>query len=370
MATKCLFPGAIELLPSSADLTVLNNYTHNLHPWLSDMAQLEQYKNMEAIGKNMANEGLLPELSDTLSEVATHDNHALLSIGGIWPHDLDIGKTPTEYRTPENNYLSNAEIQRGLMLGMMGVYSYGYISQQPFNIRNDIIAIDSLKETNGVSASIRQLDLHTEDASYNLTGAVDITGSVPSDDLDMCPDWLTLSFLRNPDNIPTFVSIPNLDDLDPTIRKYLEMPYYRNLTNPGQGGSANDADCNVSVIYEHKSVKSAFRINTSNIVVAPDAPLKAEFALNAIKEYLYDNACDLPVTPGTTVFVDNRRALHGRRPYSAKNLPKYDGKDRWQQRVVATDDLDRISPFEVTERIVDPLLLIKMAARHRLDIVK
>jgi enduracididine beta-hydroxylase len=39
--------------------------------------------------------------------------------------------------------------------------------------------------------------------------------------------------------------------------------------------------------------------------------------------------------PGDMLFVDNFRAVHGRRPFSAR----FDGRDRWLKRINVTRDL-------------------------------
>ena len=359
-----LWPDVFEIEPIPSELRTLNVLSDELLPIMVNLSQTEQYKKLEKIGAAMSEDNLVPEISDTLMHISSHRNARVIAIRGPEPDDADIGKTPLEYRQPENNKISKTEIRRGLILGIMGVNAYGYTSQQPGNIRNEIIAIDKLKNLNGVSASPKELDLHTEDASYNLIGAQDSSGNILPNNYNASPDWLTLSFLRNPDNIPTFISVPNADNISPETREILSMPYYRNLTNPGQGGTANDADYNSSVIYSIDDSEPYFRINTSNIITIVSAPKKAKEALGEFISHLDDMSFDLPVTPGTIVVIDNLRVMHGRRAYG-KNLPKYDGYDRWQQRIVATDDLDRIKPFEVSERIVDPMELIKLAAVRR-----
>jgi alpha-ketoglutarate-dependent taurine dioxygenase len=54
--------------------------------------------------------------------------------------------------------------------------------------------------------------------------------------------------------------------------------------------------------------------------------------------------------PGDLLFVDNYRAVHGRRPFSAS----YDGADRWLKRVNITRDLrrSRDARISASDRVV------------------
>src|SRR5205814_1248723 len=54
-------------------------------------------------------------------------------------------------------------------------------------------------------------------------------------------------------------------------------------------------------------------------------------AITAIEEQL----ADVVLRPGDLLILDNKRAVHGRRPF----VPRYDGTDRWLKRVNLTADL-------------------------------
>jgi alpha-ketoglutarate-dependent taurine dioxygenase len=54
--------------------------------------------------------------------------------------------------------------------------------------------------------------------------------------------------------------------------------------------------------------------------------------------------------PGDFVFIDNYRAVHGRKPFKAR----YDGNDRWLKRINITRDLrkSRDARLSSTERLI------------------
>jgi len=61
----------------------------------------------------------------------------------------------------------------------------------------------------------------------------------------------------------------------------------------------------------------------------------AQEALDALIEAVDANIWDLTLQPGDFCFMDNFRAVHGRRPFKAR----YDGTDRWLKRINITTDL-------------------------------
>ncbi|MEU7176845.1 MULTISPECIES: TauD/TfdA family dioxygenase [Streptomyces] len=56
---------------------------------------------------------------------------------------------------------------------------------------------------------------------------------------------------------------------------------------------------------------------------------EAKQALERLRVIMMDLSTAVELSPGELVFVDNRVVLHGRAPFT----PRYDGRDRWLQRV-------------------------------------
>jgi L-asparagine oxygenase len=64
---------------------------------------------------------------------------------------------------------------------------------------------------------------------------------------------------------------------------------------------------------------------------------EAAEAMDALSQVLAKAEQDALLAPGEALFVDNYRAVHGRRPFAAR----YDGTDRWLKRISVTRDLRR-----------------------------
>ncbi len=64
---------------------------------------------------------------------------------------------------------------------------------------------------------------------------------------------------------------------------------------------------------------------------------RAQRAFAALVPALDARLVDIVLEPGDICFIDNRRAVHGRRAFKAR----YDGGDRWFKRMNVTRDLRR-----------------------------
>jgi hypothetical protein len=286
-------------------------------------------------------------LAGMLEEFGTHGSWRVVVVHAPPPVTAELIPTPDRYLEPVENGLLKSDIHRGLILGLAEWYGYGYDSQQPGNIHNNVIAI-AKESRQGISANAHlQLGFHTEDASYNLGEGYNVS-----------PDWLTLHFLRNPDRVPSLVSLPDLGELSADARDALEEPFYINRTNPGQGGDANNADRPVSVIYYEAEDGSPWvRLNTEFLeedIKDGDYSAGQRAALAELKALIDGAAVELDNRPGDIVLVDNRRTWHGRKEYGPNQKPRYDGYDRWQRRLVAADSAERIQAHEIDPRIVSP----------------
>jgi len=346
-----------KLVPSSDDLAVLTKTVNELYDHIKDLDQTEAFDKMLEVGKGLREQ--VPELSDILQKIASHKSYRSAVLVLPPPVESELIPTPIAYRTPEENKLLKIGVYRGLVLGLAGWYPYGYTSQQPGNILNDIVAIKEMSGMHGASANaIAELGLHTEDASYNLVDALKPDGSRLDKSFNASPDWLTLHFLRNPDKVPTFVSAPDLTKIDDKTLDLLHQPLFVNLTNPGQGGASNDSGLPVSILYKGDNGDSWIRANTANLIVAKDDNVEAKTAMDKFRGMLADYSVDLPTDPGCIVLIDNRRVLHGRRDYTQSKAPKWDGTDRWQQRVTCADKMEHVKQFLTTPHILDTQKLL------------
>jgi alpha-ketoglutarate-dependent taurine dioxygenase len=70
----------------------------------------------------------------------------------------------------------------------------------------------------------------------------------------------------------------------------------------------------------------------------------AQHALNDLIKLIDESLTDLVLQAGDICFIDNYRAVHGRRPFKAR----YDGTDRWLKRVNIARDLRKSRGLRVS----------------------
>ena len=154
--------------------------------------------------------------------------------------------------------------------------------------------------------------------------------------------------------MPLLLSAPDIFELGSENIKLLSSEFFYNKTNPGQGGIQFDSNKPQPILYGDSDKNPSIRFNMhseySNDTYSPEEISASE----KLRELVLKHKFELVLTSGQLALIDNRRVLHGREKYSKHQMPKWDGKDRWQRRITVAIDKDRIKKFEVRPHIVDP----------------
>jgi Fe(II)/alpha-ketoglutarate-dependent arginine beta-hydroxylase len=164
--------------------------------------------------------------------------------------------------------------------------------------------------------------------------------------------------LRNPDRVATNLAAVNFAALEPAQVRVLFEPRF--TIRPDESHlEKNSAKLKAAAKGADPGLESAFRkINEMNarpekIAVLygdPRSPYvrvdpyfmdeladdaEAQQALDALIRVIDAEVRDLVLEPGDFVFIDNFKAVHGRRAFRAR----YDGNDRWLKRINLARDL-------------------------------
>jgi Fe(II)/alpha-ketoglutarate-dependent arginine beta-hydroxylase len=206
---------------------------------------------------------------------------------------------------------------------------------------HDVLPIKEHEMEQIGTGSMQEITWHNEDAFHPYRG-----------------DYVGLMCLRNPNHVATtFASLDSLD-LDPRVIEVLFEPRF--TIRPDYSHSKENArkpDCASN--DEAVKVEAAFRNiqrmafkrekisvlfgdkKTAYIRIDPffmdslDDDAEAQSALNALIAFVDERLRDIVLEPGDFCFLDNYRAVHGRRSFK----PKYNGSDRWLKRINVTRDL-------------------------------
>ena len=259
-----------------------------------------------------------------------------------------IGATPThwKWRADARNSLHEQIlfVLNGSLLGDL----LGWATQQDGYLVHDVFPIKGHEDEQLGTGSEQTLWWHTEDAFHPYRA-----------------DYIGFFCLRNPDNVATTIGTVDVEKLDPAQVDVLFQPRFtirpdeshqeknesdlRKSNRPG-----NDQD-SIGSAYEKIKKMNTDPEKVSVLFGSPDSPYlrldpyfmdtlnddpEAQKALNALITLIDSSLIDVILQPGDFCFIDNYKAVHGRKPFKAR----YDGNDRWIKRISMTRDLRKSRP--------------------------
>jgi Fe(II)/alpha-ketoglutarate-dependent arginine beta-hydroxylase len=266
----------------------------------------------------------------------TEPDEAMLVISGYPVDDGKIGRTPEHWKLSAEQRVPTLEeeilfVLAGSLLGEC----IGWATQQDGRIVHDVMPVKGMEQEQIGIGSEQTIWWHTEDAFHPLAG-----------------DYIGLMFLRNPDHVPTtFAPVAGLglseEDLDLLFAPHFSIQPDKSHLPESAGDVQEQGDGH---LFDHiEEMRKAppkmailsgdrkspyIRIDPYFMDPAADSP-RALQAFEALVAALDARIGDLSLDPGEICFVDNRKAVHGRRAFKAR----YDGFDRWFKRMNITRDL-------------------------------
>ncbi|QES47490.1 arginine beta-hydroxylase, Fe(II)/alpha-ketoglutarate-dependent [Streptomyces venezuelae] len=259
--------------------------------------------------------------------------HALVLRGNA-VDDAQLGPTPAHWRDALTPGSRPAAFLLALYAGLLGDV-FGWATQQDGRVVTDVLPIQGVEHSLVSSSSRQELGWHTEDA-FSPHRA----------------DYVGLFSLRNPDRVATTLAGAPLDELDePTVdllfqNRFLIRPDDSHLpANNSAAQQQNPEFQEIAKALDHPEAvpiltghRAAPRLRIDGDFSAPvDGDEEARAALEALRERIDAALYEVVLDAGDVAFIDNSRAVHGRRAFQ----PRYDGRDRWLKRINVTRDLHR-----------------------------
>ncbi|MFJ1764721.1 guanitoxin biosynthesis L-enduracididine beta-hydroxylase GntD [Amycolatopsis sp. NPDC088138] len=238
-----------------------------------------------------------------------------------------LGATPRHWRdedTVEALLAGFVLMLEGALLGD----AIGWSTQQDGRIVTDVLPIHGMEESLVSSSSHKELTWHTEDA-FSPHRA----------------DYVGLLCLRSGEPTPTTLSYVDATVLPEDVRAVLAEPRFVFAADHSHDMSLSTTGTGVTQapVLGGPVDAPVLRIDRDFTSVAAEDDEEAKRALDHLVAHLDANLYDVLLGPGELGFIDNRNAVHGRRPFT----PRYDGNDRWLKRVNLAVDLRRTRPGRV-----------------------
>ncbi len=321
-------------------LTPEDNAT--LAPMLTELSKTyDTIEHPELIRKAPVLARALPaHLLEFLEEFRLAEPSALCLVAGLDVDEERLGPTPTHWR--DSQFESPAFPQEIFFLLCASALGdvFGWATQQDGRIMHDVLPIKGHEHYEIGSNSLQHLSWHTEDAFHPCRG-----------------DYVALMCLKNPDQVETIVSTgPDLDwstvDVDALFEpEFTQMP--DNSHRPENASkSTGDPTVDRLRMRSFQLIEAWNRQPEKRPILFGDRhdPYMSldpyhmktdgwpERSLRA-----YQQLCDeierrmkpVSLNPGDCLFIDNFRAVHGRKSFR----PRYDGSDRWLKRLNITRNL-------------------------------
>ncbi|MCY8973121.1 TauD/TfdA family dioxygenase [Bacillus atrophaeus] len=313
---------------SIAKPEIKNSYIYVLTD--KEKEELSQLVNSISVDLNQLNYSTLNELEKTSYKIPNKLLDHLISFkreknqkGVILfrnlPIDKELPDTPSNGEPAKNKKGNISELLLYLFMLHLGE-PIGYADEKKGQIIHDICPIKG-KETNlENSGSQVFFTYHTEDAIHPHK-----------------PDYLSLVCLRSDHEEKAVTETASIVEALELLPGYaidlLRQPLYR-LSPPS---SFNSPELSVQTsVLSGNIIKPDLCIHGSLMEGVND---EARWALEELKKALSEVSSGVVLKPGDLIIIDNHLAAHARTAFK----PKYDGKDRWLQRMFAVVDINKSS---------------------------
>ena len=273
-------------------------------------------------------------------------------IKGFPIDDRKIGPTPEHWKHRSEISPTLEEEMLLILFGALLGDAIAWATQQDAHIIHEVLPIKDDENEQISTGSNQVISWHNEDAFHPFRG-----------------DYVALMCLRNFDRIPTTLASADQIKLSPHEINILFEPRF--VIYPDE--SHAEKNNSVAVLYSgngnghsngngHKNGTDPLKLARERIREMHRSPAKlavlygdphapylrldpyfmrpleddeAQFALNALIRAVDGCLGEVVLEPGDFLFVDNYRAVHGRKQFKAR----YDGTDRWLKRMNITSDL-------------------------------
>lgn len=275
-----------------------------------------------------------------LNSLRLAEPSAACVIAGYPVDDEMIGPTPAHWMDgPERDRTLEIDIFFLLCACLLGD-PIAWSTQQDGRVMHDVLPIRTHEWEQLGSGSREILTWHTEEAFHPLRA-----------------DYIGLICLRNPDKVETtYASVEDIV-LSPETANTLREPVFPIRPDrshlPANRGSTSLQGRRAELTERCYAWIEAMDANPAGVAVlhgADDRPYlradpyfmdlvsedaRAAAALAELCQQIDANLKGYALAPGEILFLDNYRAVHGRRAFYAR----FDGSDRWLKRLNVTRDL-------------------------------
>lgn len=166
---------------------------------------------------------------------------------------------------------------------------------------------------------------------------------------DAHPQFVGLFCVRGDERVQTALAPVDRIPLTPEQEAVLRQPRFMHGIDKASGGTGRPEDGVQGPALYGEDGKRFVRIDM-DCAAAVAGDDEAAAALKAFHDGADNAGLYVTLREGDILLFDNRRVMHARTPFE----PRYDGTDRWLQRVIISDDLGRSAARRINHyRVVE-----------------
>lgn len=242
-----------------------------------------------------------------------------------------LGPTPTSLSGLDPTRTAEADRSLALVASLLGDL-FGWAAEYDGRLIHDLVPLRGHEtEQSGVSSNT-ELGWHTDESYHPYR----------------C-DYLALLCLRNPDHVPTGISVLDVAELSVEHRERLFCPRFAVASETAHAGDQRQEISVIPVLFgPPDDPYLRFDEGYTDLSTASDGDRAAFEELSRV--FGSDRSVSIAMEPGDLLLVDNYRSVHARGAFQAR----FDGTDRWIKRTYITRDLrkSRTSRSTPSARVV------------------
>jgi Fe(II)/alpha-ketoglutarate-dependent arginine beta-hydroxylase len=241
----------------------------------------------------------------------------------------DVPDTPSSWDF-EASYQPTFEVDfLSVLVSSYVGHIFGWSTQQKGKIIHDLIPIKDKGNAQTGYGSTSLLEMHTEDSFHPHRG-----------------DYVCMFGIKNTHHVPTILA--TIKDLAISAQDKQTLFEKRFHFEPDE---SHLDFAQTSIDTSEKHVESLQQAHQTSVLYGNyESPYicydpfymrvdnsfaEGEAAMARLTQLIGDNTIDLVLAAGDICIIDNRKVVHGRRPFE----PKFDGTDRWLKRMSISTNL-------------------------------
>jgi L-asparagine oxygenase len=255
-------------------------------------------------------------------------------MGIILFKDVEIGHVPKTPATPFPSSVAENSLKIAAETLLKHAHEFGhpvsYIQEQQGQLIQNIVPVHKTESQQISTSSKVELALHTETAFHPYK-----------------PDYVMLLCLRgDPMAVTTYATVSDILKHVSTASKHMlmEKMFTTGIDLSFRTNGEEDKEIPISIINKGANGRLTF---TYDMTVVKGKSWIAKELLEEVQWAIEKCTQEIVLKTGDLLVIDNRNTIHGRKPFQ----PRYDGADRWVQRVLVRKELppsDQINGHIIT----------------------